>query len=53
MKKIIAFLIVSYFAFVFVSSAVAFSTTVNFAWDQSPEPDLEGYKIYYGSKSRL
>lgn len=33
-------------------AAVAFAaTSVNLAWDANTEPDLAGYKIYYGTAS--
>ena len=30
---------------------VAFGATVDLAWDANTEPDLDGYKIYYGTAS--
>ena len=30
----------------------ASAATVTLAWDANTEPDLDGYKIYYGSSSR-
>jgi len=35
-----------------VSPMVAYGATVTLAWDANTEPDLEGYKIYYGTASR-
>jgi len=29
----------------------AFSSQVTLAWDQNTEPDLAGYKLYYGNAS--
>lgn len=35
-----------------LTSAIAFSATLTLAWDPNLEPDVAGYKVYYGTKSR-
>lgn len=35
-----------------VSSALAQDATIRVIWDANQEPDLAGYKIYYGQQSR-
>lgn len=35
-----------------LTSAIAFSATITLAWDTNSEPDVAGYKIYYGTESR-
>jgi hypothetical protein len=35
------------------SSSSSSGGTIRLAWDSNTEPDLEGYKIYYGALSRI
>lgn len=35
-----------------IIEAIILASGVTFSWDANPEPDLNGYKIYYGSNSR-
>ncbi len=35
-----------------LSSSVSFSGEIKLAWDANTEPDLAGYKIYYGTSAR-
>ena len=44
MRKVL-FLTVS---FIFLFSFVCFGADVNLAWDQNTEPDIGGYKAYFG-----
>ena len=38
--------------FILFSVAYAYSAQVTLAWDPNTEPDLDGYRIYYGYSSR-
>jgi fibronectin type 3 domain-containing protein len=42
---------VSIFTFT-LTPAIAFSGTLTLAWDPNLEPDVAGYKVYYGTQSR-
>jgi hypothetical protein len=47
------FLLFLFVLFVLVSnSSVTFSAEIKLAWDPNTEPDLAGYKIYYGTSAR-
>ena len=35
-----------------LTSAIAFAGTLTLAWDPNLEPDVAGYKVYYGTQSR-
>ncbi len=48
MKKI---LLTTIFLFLFKSMALA-QCSITLAWDANTEPDLAGYKIYWGSSTR-
>jgi uncharacterized repeat protein (TIGR02543 family) len=37
---------------IMISSHLAFSAEIKLAWDANTEPDLAGYKIYYGTSPR-
>jgi len=46
----LSFLVLSFLLILMISAASAAS--VKLAWDQNPESDLAGYRVYYGTKSR-
>jgi hypothetical protein len=51
MKKVIP-LIMMIVLFAFGASAqTVWTVDVNLAWDPNPEPDIAGYKLYYGTVS--
>jgi len=37
---------------ILLSAPTAHTAQVTFAWDPNPEPDIAGYKMYYGTASR-
>ena len=39
------------FILLFVSMTPAFAGSVNLSWDANTEPDLAGYKVYFGTSS--
>lgn len=47
---LISYMFVCFFMLQGIPSAAA--QTVSIAWDASPEPDVTGYKLYYGNSSR-
>ena len=34
-----------------LASAIAYSATMTLAWDANSEPEVTGYKVYYGAES--
>ncbi len=38
--------------FIMVAGSQALAETVTIAWDPNPEPDIYGYKVFYGTESR-
>jgi hypothetical protein len=49
LKTLVTALVVLAF---FIMPVLAYSIEVTLAWDPNEEPDLDGYKIYYGTSSR-
>jgi hypothetical protein len=47
------FLFGSFIVFLFVSPPHVFGAQVTVAWDANTEPDLKGYRVYYGTASRV
>jgi len=45
-------LIASALAFLLLNAASGFSADIKLAWDPNTEPDLAGYKVYYGTSAR-
>ena len=45
--------IVALFSFLPMNITTASAADVTLAWDRNPEPDIAGYKIYYGLQSRV
>jgi len=46
MKKLV-------FILLFLFTTIGFSNTVSLQWDANSEPDVAGYKIYYGTNSGI
>lgn len=44
-------LIISLLSFVFIPQAMAGTSDVNFAWGANTEPDLVGYRLFWGTTS--
>jgi len=40
-------------AILFLFQPTAYAAQATLAWDPNPEPDLAGYKVYYGTSSRI
>ena len=38
--------------FVMITGISCLAATATISWDKNPEPDIKGYKIYYGTSSR-
>ncbi|MEM3062754.1 MAG: fibronectin type III domain-containing protein [Nitrososphaerota archaeon] len=49
-KNILNIIILLSFLFLYFNTAIAASATIS--WDANTEPDLSGYKIYYGTSPR-
>jgi len=50
LKNLIIFILLS--MFILISPQFLFSAQIKLAWDPNTEPDLAGYKIYWGRSSR-
>ena len=48
MKKILAVILLSLTILILYSSTIS-TASVTLAWDPNTEPDIAGYKIYYGT----
>jgi hypothetical protein len=46
------FLFASFIAFLFLSTPYALGAQLTVAWDSNKEPDIKGYRVYYGTASR-
>ena len=42
---------ISFFLVLFLFPVSAFCGEVTFTWDTNTEPDIAGYKVYYGTSS--